>query len=150
MATSVGVDVGGTKILAIAVEDTGRRVGKEVRRPTPHGTTALLDAIVGVVSEVHASAGEIDAVGLGIPGLGRLAREAAEAGRGRRLIELAGGDVEDVRGEHVTRAAMEGDVEALEVFREFGWWAALASPTSSTSSIPRSSSSVGDSWKQAR
>src|SRR5438477_6066828 len=242
MATSVGVDVGGTKILAIAVEDTGRRVGKEVRRPTPHGTTALLDAIVGVVCAVHASAGEIDAVGLGSPGLvdrsgrlavgpnlpgiagvafrdelharlnlpvavdndatcatwaevrigaakgsdeaflvtlgtgigagivtggalqrgangfagepghmvvdpkgppcpcgrrgcwerfasgsglGRLAREAAEAGRGRRLIELAGGDVEDVRGEHVTRAAMEGDVEALEVFREFGWWAAL-------------------------
>src|SRR5206468_11187 len=52
-------------------------------------------------------------------GLARLAREAAEAGRGHRLVELAGGDVEGVRGEHVTRAAMEGDVEALEVFREF-------------------------------
>src|SRR5438105_15831004 len=77
MATAVGVDVGGTKILAIAVEETGRRVGKEVRRPTPRGTTALLDAIVGVISEVRTSAGEIDAVGLGIPGLvdraGRLA-----------------------------------------------------------------------------
>src|SRR5438105_3588412 len=242
MATSVGVDVGGTKILAIAVEDTDRRVGKEVRRPTPSGTTALLDGIVGVISEVHASAGELDAVGLGVPGLvdrsgrlaigpnlpgiagvefrdelqrrlnlpvavdndatcatwaevrlgaakgsneaflvtfgtgigggivtggalqrgangfagepghmvvdpkgppcpcgrrgcwerfasgsglGRLAREAAEAGRGRRLVELAGGDVDDVRGEHVTRAAMEGDAEAIDVFRDFGWWAAL-------------------------
>jgi glucokinase len=30
-----------------------------------------------------------------------------------------------VRGEHVTRAASEGDAEAIEVFRTFGWWAAL-------------------------
>ncbi|HEX4821819.1 MAG TPA: ROK family protein [Acidimicrobiales bacterium] len=242
MAVAVGVDVGGTKILGIAVEDSGRRVGVEVRRPTPHGASALLDTIVGVIAEVRTSAGEIDAVGLGIPGLvtragrlavgpnlpgitdiafrdelharlnrpvevdndatcatwaevkvgaakgaseaflvtlgtgiggglvcggvlqrgangfagepghmvvdpkgppcpcgrrgcwerfasgsglGRLAREAAEAGRGHRLIELAGGDVDDVRGEHVTRAAIEGDAEAIEVFRDFGWWAAL-------------------------
>ena len=58
-------------------------------------------------------------------GLGRLAREAAEAGNGGRFLALAGGDPEDVRGEHVTRAALEGDVAALNVFREFGWWAAL-------------------------
>ncbi|HEV3227113.1 MAG TPA: ROK family protein [Acidimicrobiales bacterium] len=242
MAVSVGVDVGGTKILAIAVETSGRRVGREVRRPTPHGTDALLDGIVGVVTEARASAGDVDAVGLGVPGLvdrsgklvvgpnlpgivgvafrdelqarldlpvavdndatcatwaevrlgaakgsseaflvtlgtgiggglvtggalqrgangfageaghmvvdpkgppcpcgrrgcwerfasgsglGRLAREAAESGRGRRLIELAGGDPDDVRGEHVTRAAKEGNAEAIDVFREFGWWAAL-------------------------
>src|SRR5581483_7333691 len=242
MSLSVGVDVGGTKILAIAVEDSGRRVGKEVRRPTPQGTDALLDAIVGVITEVRASAGDLDAVGLGVPGLvdrsgtlavgpnlpgivgvpfrddlqsrlglpvavdndatcatwaevragaargaseafmvtlgtgigggvvtggvlqrgangfagepghmvvdpngplcpcgrrgcwerfasgsglGRLAREAAESGNGTRLIELAGGEAESVRGEHVTRAAQEGDAEALAVFREFGWWAAL-------------------------
>jgi glucokinase len=214
----------------------------EVRRPTPHGAPALLDTIVGVITEVRAGAGDIDAVGLGIPGLvdhsgrlavgpnlpdirdvefrdelharlshpvavdndatcatwaevqvgaakgateaflvtlgtgiggglvcggvlqrgangfagepghmvvdpkgppcpcgrrgcwerfasgsglARLAREAAEAGRGHRLVELAGGDVDDVRGEHVTRAAMEGDPEAIAVFRDFGWWAAL-------------------------
>jgi glucokinase len=58
-------------------------------------------------------------------GLGRLAREAAQSGRGSRMIALAGGDPEDVRGEHVTRAALEGDADALEVFRAFGWWAAL-------------------------
>ena len=242
MALSVGVDVGGTKILAIAVEESGRRVGDEVRRPTPNGTDALLDTIVGVIAEVRGSVGAVDVVGLGIPGLvdragrlavgpnlpgitdvpfrselrarlhlpvavdndatcatwaevqlgaakgsseaflvtlgtgigagivaggvlqrgangfagepghmvvdpngpqcpcgrrgcwerfasgsglGRLAREAAEAGRGRRLTELAGGDVDDVRGEHVTRAAIEGDAEAIAVFRTFGWWAAL-------------------------
>ena len=242
MATAIGVDIGGTKILGIAVDDSGRRVGVEVRRPTPHGTGALFDAIVGVIGEVRASAGDVDAIGVGIAGLvdhsgrlavgpnlpgirdvpigdelrsrldqevvvdndatcatwaevqvgaakgatdaflvtlgtgigggqvcggvlqrgangfagepghmvvdpkgppcpcgrrgcwerfasgsglARLAREAAEAGRGHRLVELAGGDVENVRGEHVTRAATEGDAEAIEVFRDFGWWAAL-------------------------
>jgi glucokinase len=58
-------------------------------------------------------------------GLGRLAREAAEAGRARRVVELAGGDPEAVRGEHVTRAATEGDVEARRVMADFAWWLAL-------------------------
>jgi len=58
-------------------------------------------------------------------GLGRMGREAAEAGRSPRLVELAGGDPEAVRGEHVTTAAAEGDEGALGVCRDFGWWAAL-------------------------
>ena len=41
-------------------------------------------------------------------GLGRLGREAAEAGQFARGVELAGGDAENVRGEHVTQAAAEG------------------------------------------
>ena len=45
MAVAIGVDVGGTKILGIALEDTGRRVGVEVRRATPHGASALLDTM---------------------------------------------------------------------------------------------------------
>jgi glucokinase len=58
-------------------------------------------------------------------GLGRLAREAAHAGRAERVVELAGGDPEDVRGEHVTRCAEEGDAQALHVLDEFAWWLAL-------------------------
>lgn len=58
-------------------------------------------------------------------GLGRLAREAAHAGNGARMLALAGGDPEDVKGEHVTAAAAEGDDDALAVLREFGWWVAL-------------------------
>ncbi len=58
-------------------------------------------------------------------GLGRLAREAAAAHRCQRVLELAGGDPEAVRGEHVTTAAREGDDEALEVLRQFAWWLAL-------------------------
>ena len=58
-------------------------------------------------------------------GLGRLAREASVAGRADRIVALAGGDPEDVRGEHVTAAAGEGDAEALAVMADFGWWVAL-------------------------
>lgn len=58
-------------------------------------------------------------------GLGWLAREAAEAGRGRRLVELAGGSADLVRGEHVTTAALEGDAEALAVLDRFADWFAV-------------------------
>lgn len=58
-------------------------------------------------------------------GLAALGREAALAGEAPRLVELAGGDPEAVRGEHVTRAAAEGDGSALEVMDQFAWWLAL-------------------------
>jgi glucokinase len=58
-------------------------------------------------------------------GLGRLGREAAQAGRAPRVVELAGGDPEAVRGEHVTAAATDGDPGALEVISHFAWWVAL-------------------------
>ncbi len=58
-------------------------------------------------------------------GLGRLGREAAEAGQASRIVELAGGDPMAVRGEHVTGAAGEGDPGALAVIAQFSWWVAL-------------------------
>ena len=58
-------------------------------------------------------------------GLGRIAREAAHAGQADRILELAGGDPENVRGEQVTAAAAEGDAQAIEVFHRFAWWLAL-------------------------
>jgi glucokinase len=58
-------------------------------------------------------------------GLGRLARDAAAAGRADRLVALAGGDPEAVRGEHVTRAAADGDAEASAVLAQFAWWVAV-------------------------
>jgi glucokinase len=58
-------------------------------------------------------------------GLGRLAREAAHAGSAPGVVQLAGGDPEGVRGEHVTKAAQAGDPGALAIFAEFGHWLAL-------------------------
>jgi glucokinase len=58
-------------------------------------------------------------------GLGRLARDAANAGVAHRVVEMAGGDPEAVRGEHVTAAAAQGDAEAIAVIEAFAWWVAL-------------------------
>jgi glucokinase len=58
-------------------------------------------------------------------GLGRLAREAAQAGRLDEVVRLVGGDPEAVRGEHLTSAALAGDPGALEVMDTFAWWLAL-------------------------
>jgi glucokinase len=58
-------------------------------------------------------------------GLGRLGREAAEAGLADGLVARAGGDPDAVRGEHVTQAAADGDPDALAVLAQFAWWVAL-------------------------
>jgi glucokinase len=58
-------------------------------------------------------------------GLSRLAREAAESDRLSRVVELADGDPEAVRGEHVLAACREGNPEARAVMDAFGWWVAL-------------------------
>ncbi len=58
-------------------------------------------------------------------GLAMLAREAATGHRLHAVVDHAGGDPQNVRGEHVMAAAMDGDDEALEVIDEFGRWVAL-------------------------
>ena len=46
-------------------------------------------------------------------------------GRVNRVLEIAGGDPEAVRGEMVQQAAREGDHDALAVIDDFGRWVAL-------------------------
>jgi glucokinase len=58
-------------------------------------------------------------------GLGRFARDAALAGQANRVRALAGGDPDNVRGEHVVLAAEEGDPDAVAILEEFAWWLAL-------------------------
>jgi glucokinase len=42
--------------------------------------------------------------------------------RGGRLLELAGGDADELTGPHVTQAAQEGDPLAVELLAELGRW----------------------------
>jgi glucokinase len=58
-------------------------------------------------------------------GLVHLARDALAAGEGRAIVALAGGDPDNVQGEHVTRAARDGDHEALAVLDQFARWIAI-------------------------
>ena len=65
----VGVDLGGTKILARVVDPvTGRAIGRS-KAPTPgDGPAAVLDAIVDVVGALDGAA-DAGAVGVGVPGM---------------------------------------------------------------------------------
>lgn len=58
-------------------------------------------------------------------GLARLAREAAVGRRVSRVLDIAGGDPEAVRGEMVQQAAREGDPDSLAVIDDFGRWVAV-------------------------
>ena len=73
-------------------------------------------------------------------GLGRLAREAAHAGRLDEVLGRAGGDPEAVRAEDVTAAAATGDAGAQGSWRNSGGGWRSVWPTWPTSSIRRSSS----------
>lgn len=68
MTVSVGVDIGGTKLLGVLIDSRAPTdVLGDVRRPTPGGSGALLDAIETVVRDLEPPAGT--AVGVGMPGL---------------------------------------------------------------------------------
>jgi glucokinase len=58
-------------------------------------------------------------------GLVHQARELIEHGQGRAMLAHAGGFAEQLRGEHVTRAARDGDEEALALLDEFARWVGI-------------------------
>lgn len=70
MGLSIGVDVGGTKILAGAVAEDGS-IQATARRPTPrHDAEAVLAQVADVVAELRDGTDEaIDGVGVGIAGV---------------------------------------------------------------------------------
>src|SRR3954470_19188884 len=67
MAHTVGIDVGGTKVLSLVLDAAGN-VSGEKRIPTPEGGDALIEAILSAI-DAHRGEGPVDAVGVGVPGL---------------------------------------------------------------------------------
>jgi glucokinase len=65
---TAGVDIGGTKLLAVAATEKGEIVA-ERREPTAAGPDAILSAIAAVVADLAAAEPGIAAVGVGLPGL---------------------------------------------------------------------------------
>src|SRR2546422_243246 len=63
----IGVDLGGTKIEAIALSPAGQEITR-LRVTTPRDYAASLDAIVALVLELERAAGGQGTVGVGIPG----------------------------------------------------------------------------------
>ena len=68
MALRIGVDLGGTKIEAIALDPAGREVFRK-RIAAPRGVYAdTVGAIVGLVRDAESALGGEGSVGIGIPG----------------------------------------------------------------------------------
>src|SRR5881392_533121 len=63
----IGIDLGGTKIEAIALSPAGQEITR-LRVATPRDYAASLDAIAGLVRELERVAGAQGTVGGGIPG----------------------------------------------------------------------------------
>jgi len=64
----IGVDIGGTKIEALALDAAGREVFRK-RVPTPRGDyDATISAVKRLVEEIDSSSGVKGSVGIGIPG----------------------------------------------------------------------------------
>ena len=68
MGLSIGIDLGGTKIELIALDESGREFFRK-RVPTPRGDyAATLRAVSGLVLEFEANTKKHASVGIGIPG----------------------------------------------------------------------------------
>jgi fructokinase len=63
----IGVDLGGTKIEALALDGAGNVRGR-IRVPTPSDYVLTVAAMAGVVRELEARLGELGTVGVGMPG----------------------------------------------------------------------------------
>ena len=64
----IGIDLGGTKIEAIALDDEGQTIARR-RVASPRGDYgATLEAIAGLVALVESEAGATGTIGIGMPG----------------------------------------------------------------------------------
>lgn len=63
----IGIDLGGTKIAAVALGPDGRELHR-ARVTTPRSYAGTLDAIAELVARAESAAGERGTVGVGIPG----------------------------------------------------------------------------------
>ena len=67
MTIRVGIDVGGTKALGVALDPSGKVVAED-RRPTPRGDDSLA-SLVDTLVELAQSLGVDGSLGVGVPGL---------------------------------------------------------------------------------
>ena len=64
----IGIDIGGTKLAAIALDDDGVERGR-FREPVPRSFDGLVAAVAGMVERLTAGGGRASGVGISIPGI---------------------------------------------------------------------------------
>jgi fructokinase len=109
----IGIDVGGTKIELIALDDSGRETFRK-RVPTPQGDyTATVRSISDLILEADSSAKESATVGIGIPGaLSRVTGLVKNANSTCLIGQDLKGDLEKALGREV-RIANDANCFAL-------------------------------------
>lgn len=112
MELALGLDVGGTNMYGILVDQTGRIVA-DLERPTPsgQGAEAILSAMKGVIrSLLDRAPAPVLGIGMGIPGVCD-----AEAGISRRSVNLGWENqpvAAPIRAEFGLPVVMDNDVRA--------------------------------------
>ena len=64
----IGIDIGGTKLAAIALDDDGRECAR-LRLPVPTSFEGVIDAVAGIVDRLAAEGVRAPAVGVSLPGI---------------------------------------------------------------------------------
>ena len=70
----IGIDIGGTKLAAIALDADGRERAR-LRQPTPTSFDGVIDAVAEVVARLEAEGGRAPGVGISLPGIITRAQE---------------------------------------------------------------------------
>ena len=113
MGLRIGIDLGGTKIEAIALDAAGKELLRE-RRPTPRGDfEGGVETMAGLVEDFEQRLGESASVGVGIPG-----SPSPETGliRNANSTWLIGRDLQGALSARMNRAVkLENDANCLAV-----------------------------------
>lgn len=64
----LGIDVGGTKCLAVMLDERGEVLDRR-RRPTPRGADAIVATLVALIESFDLAIDDWSSIGLGVPGL---------------------------------------------------------------------------------
>lgn len=109
----IGVDVGGTKILAAVVSRDGSLGARGVRASDHLSQEALLEEIDSMVDELHRADPSVQAIGLGVP-----SRIDQRAGRALKSVNipLENVDLRDrMRERHGLPVALDNDANAAAI-----------------------------------
>ena len=121
----IGVDLGGTKLLAGAVTPDRAVRHRAFRLARGDGTQQVLDQLTAVVEEVRAAAGDVEAVGVGVPAL--IDRRTGVA-RSSNHLPLQDVPVADVLAERTGLPVFVDNDGNAALLAEWRWGAARGRP----------------------